>query len=76
METILEEIWEAAMTHPSALDEIDRVVDRTIEDRDRAARLKAALHQQYDLTRPGKRKSEVYSGFSDDAEEFWDNVPV
>ena len=64
------------MSNPSALDEIDRAVDRTIEDRDRAARLKEVLHQQYDLTRPDERKAEAYSGFSDELEEFWDNVPV
>ena len=65
------------MSNPSAMDEIDRAVDRTITDRDRAARLKAALHQQYDLTRPDKpRKASQYFEYSDDAEDLWDNVPV
>lgn len=65
------------MKYPSALREIDRVVDRMIEDKDRAAKLKSALHQQYDLTRPGKSDNvKAISGYSDDAEEIWDNVPV
>ncbi len=65
------------MTTQSALNEIDRVVDQTIKDKSRAAKLKKALHQQYDLTRPGKsRKVDATWSGSDDVEEFWDNVPV
>lgn len=65
------------MSKSSALDEIGRTVDRTIKDKDRAARIKAALHQQYDLTRPEKRRKVAqYSAHVDDVEELWDNVPV
>lgn len=65
------------MKNPPALREIDRVVDQMIEDKGRAAKLKSVLHQQYDLTRPDKSgKVKTISGFSDDAEDFWDNVPI
>lgn len=61
------------MTEPDALDEIDRAVDRAILDRARAAKIKQALHQQFDLTRPERRDT---AAEADEAEEFWDNVPL
>ena len=65
------------MKKSSELQKIDQVIDQTVIDKDRAARLKAVLHQQYDAVKPSKRlETKAYSGFSDELEEFWDNVPV
>ncbi len=65
------------MKTPPALREIERVVDRTIADKERAAKLKMVLHEQYERTRPGNRaKTKVFSEPSDDIEAFWDNVPL
>ncbi len=65
------------MTHPSELDEIERAVDRSILDKARAARIKKALHVQFDLTRPeAPDEDEKRAEASEDAEEFWDNVPL
>lgn len=61
------------MAETDVLDEIDRAVDRTILDKARAARIKKALHQQFDLTRPDRRDE---AAEADDSEEFWDNVPL
>ncbi len=65
------------MKKPFGLDEIERAIDRAITDKDRAARIKTALHQEYELTRPGNRSTaRAAPEANEDAEEFWDNVPL
>lgn len=68
--------WEAAVDQSTELEEIDRAVDRNIRDKDRAARIKAVLHQQYDLTRPMSTRPAEREEVRDEVEEFWDNVPI
>ncbi len=61
--------------------EIDRIVDRFLEDRAKAAELKRALHADF-AGNPAGRDASSRAGAQDnaqeddDAAELWDNLPV
>ena len=61
------------------IEEIDRLVDRYLEDRAKAAELKRALHADFLRNRP---RRDAADGAQDDADEeddagdLWDNLPV
>lgn len=64
------------MNEALALEEIGRIVDRVIENPEKAAKLKAALHSSGlpRLNEFGKvRARPVYDDLYDD---IWDNVPI
>ncbi len=63
------------------IEEIDRIVDKYLEDRAKAAELKRALHADFARNPPG-RDVASRDGAQDDADEdddavdLWDNLPV
>ena len=65
------------MNDTHAFDEIDRIVDRVIQNPDKAARLKEALHST-GLTARLKRpvQPRVPQSYDESVDDLWDNVPV
>lgn len=65
------------MLEKFADDEIDRIVDRVIENPTKAAKLKEALHTSSRSHRYGRAAAmPVSSSYDDSVEDLWDNVPV
>ncbi len=63
------------------IEEIDRLVDRYLEDRAKAAELKRALHADFARNPPGRDAADGNGAQDDAAEEddagdLWDNLPV
>ncbi len=58
------------------LEEIDRIVDEVVRDREKAEKLKEELHRNL-WDEPGAEPEETgEEGEEEDDADLWDNVPV
>ncbi len=65
------------MTEAQAFREIDRIVDRVIDNPRKAAKLKEALHSKPLVDRTSWSGAvRMRSSYDDTVDDLWDNVPV